>query len=51
MASESATSDITIAPPGKLRCVITDRLRDDTPDRWQSCADTAQRQGTAAQGR
>ena len=28
----SGPADITFIPPGKLRCVITDRLRDDTPE-------------------
>ena len=27
-----AGSDITFVPSGKRRCVITDRLRDDTPE-------------------
>ena len=32
MASNSAASDITFIPPGKLRCVVTDRLRNDTAE-------------------
>ncbi len=32
MVSDAAMSGITFMPPGKLRCVITDRLRDDTPE-------------------
>ena len=32
MGSDAAMSGITFMPPGKLRCVITDRLRDDTPE-------------------
>ena len=31
MTSET-TSNITFIPPGKLRCVITDKLRNDTPE-------------------
>ena len=27
-----ASAEITFIPPGKLRCVITDRLRNDTPE-------------------
>ena len=32
MVNDSATSGITFIPPGKLRCVITDKLRKDTPE-------------------
>ena len=32
MTSGTGLSKITFIPPGKLRCVITDRLRDDTPE-------------------
>ena len=32
MTSGTGLSEITFIPPGKLRCVITDRLRDDTPE-------------------
>ena len=32
MSSGTGISEITFIPPGKLRCVITDRLRKDTPE-------------------
>ena len=32
MTSRTGLSEITFIPPGKLRCVITDRLRNDTPE-------------------
>ena len=32
MTSDAAMSDITFIPPGKRRCVITSRLRNDTPE-------------------
>ena len=32
MISDSPAQGITFIPPGKLRCVITDRLRNDTPE-------------------
>ena len=32
MVNDTTISDITFIPPGKLRCVITDRLRNDTAE-------------------
>ena len=32
MASHATGSDITFIPPGKLRCIVTDRLRNDTAE-------------------
>ena len=32
MINDTTISDITFIPPGKLRCVITDRLRNDTAE-------------------